>query len=685
MKIFDRIGSAYRAFRSPDIGVMKKDSPFTSPRWGDYSFSSRTQIVNDQAVYEGSLPWFSIGVDAVVRDIRSQSYYFSDLQGKRLDPRVVPDEIKAPLEMSYRGLSFMDRMEFIVSNLMSVGNAYFWCVEATAWGLSNDICDTFIPLSGNDVKICLSKDGMGIEHYEVKMGNNRYIVEPDEMIHFKQNAFINPFIGIGNIAKMRIMAEGELAAAEYLNTFLTESSKMPLATLIEGGARLEDDQQRIKEVLKLKYSDKIMYINGDNTTFTQSSLLQKDLQYVDLRKESRQTILSMCGVPPVVVGIPDGSNRAISDNQYSGYYKNTINPKLIYFSEVLNNCHVKKYSDKILINFVLHPTGDTEDLISKVQNGIITPNRAAELCGEEFDSNDESREQFYFPSSYVPLGYVAPDPSSQQQVPTVQGANLLDPRNIDQICDHFYKSASRPKRFQRKYLYAALKSRNAVEDKYVGKVSDFFKNQSKKILQNLNSYASKSVKANIDDLTVGVLYDGADDEEAFNEIMKALHTSGIQKGVGDLNSIMGSHVNMNTSNPFIRAAISRLGSKIKGRVEDTTKQELQSIITTAVNESWNINDIQDRIQEKFTQFQGYRARMIARTEARYAWDAAAHVVYSDLGIKTVDVVGCTKTFEEEGGGDCGRQNIPIAQVAMLEFHPNHVGAIAPSEDPSNYS
>jgi hypothetical protein len=69
--------------------------------------------------------------------------------------------------------------------------------------------------------------------------------------------------------------------------------------------------------------------------------------------------------------------------------------------------------------------------------------------------------------------------------------------------------------------------------------------------------------------------------------------------------------------------------------------------------------------------------MIARTEARAAWDAGAVVSYEELGVKTVDVVGCTK-FEPDS--DCGKQGIPLQNVASLRFHPNHIGSILPSEE-----
>ena len=92
-----------------------------------------------------------------------------------------------------------------------------------------------------------------------------------------------------------------------------------------------------------------------------------------------------------------------------------------------------------------------------------------------------------------------------------------------------------------------------------------------------------------------------------------------------------------------------------------------------MNESWNINQIQDALSDKFDNWQ--RARMIARTESRAAWDIGAQVAYQELGVEKVDIVGCSQF---ESYSDCGKQNIPTQNISRLVFHPNHIGTPAPS-------
>lgn len=655
--------------------LEKKETPYDSARWGDYKRG--INLDGDSAelmTYSGQLPWVSIAVDAITRDVASQEFYFTNLNGEIIDMRRVPDPIRVPFELGYGGLSFVQILKFLIPNRLLAGNAYLWRTKSTAYGAIRQIDDSFIPLSACHVKVCLNHTHLGIEHYEVTLCGHRYIVPPDEMIHFRQNAAINPFIGVGNIAKMRLLAEGEIAATEYINSFLVDSVKMPLMTVIEEGNRDLPDMMRFQSMLKQKYSPRMTYLSGEKISIIQSNLLQKDIEFLEMRRDDRQATLSVFGVPPVVAGIPDSSNRASSGNQFAGYYGSTINPILRELADDFTRQHVWKFDRNLRLQFKLHPSADITAVTTMLQNAIITPNRAAELMGEEFDLNDETRSAYYFPSTYLPIGFVPePVPVSTEDDPVEPEKNLSDPRNVKAILDAFSKSATRPKQFQRAYLAASLKSRNQVEERFVGGLARYFKAQEDRIMEKLRAAEGKALKdvgLNIDEL-----FNLQEEAELLAEEIRPLHTSGVQKSIGDLNNITGRRVNLNLSNPFVKAAINRLGAKITGDVPQTTRKELQRLLTKSTDESWNINQLQDAIQGKFDQFQGYRARMIARTESRAAWDAGAQVAYSEIGVKTVDVVGCTQ-FEPDS--DCGRQDIPISMIPALTYHPNHIGCLAPS-------
>lgn len=630
-------------------------------------------------VYSGALPWVSVAVDSITRDVASQECFFSDMSGKTIELRNVPDAIKTPFELGWKGLSFVDMLKFIIPSKLLAGQGYLWNTVGTLYGKSFGLKDVFIPLTASQVKIVLKQNGLGIGGYCVKLGDGQqFMVPPEDMIHIRQNAIISPFVGVGNISKMRLTAEGEISAAEYINSFLADSKGMPLTIFLDKTPMQDSDKARMAQMLKSKWSPKILYMNVEDSEVIQSSLMQKDMQFLELRGYDRQTTLSVFGVPLSEAGIPD-ANFASANAARIKYLSSTINPTLREVADSITRQFVWQHDRRIKFNFRLHSSGDIDNVGKSIQYGLITPNRGAELIGEEFDLKDETRNTYYMPSTYIPLGYLPPEPTEQAQEAPAPGKMLdpekkkeilSNPKNVELICSEFVKSATRPKHFQVRYLRASLKSRNAIEEKFTGRLAEFFADQQKRVMSSI------SVKS-LD--TKGVMIDFNLDEEneALLEVAKGMHTSGVQRAIGDINAILDERVNLNLSNPFVLAQVRKLGTKITGNVNKTTLDDMQRIITKAVDESWNINEIQDAVSGKFDQYQGYRARMIARTESRAAWDAGAKVAYQEIGVKTVDIVGCT---EFEADSDCGKQNINVASIDTLTFHPNHVGCPAPSKE-----
>ena len=92
-------------------------------------------------------------------------------------------------------------------------------------------------------------------------------------------------------------------------------------------------------------------------------------------------------------------------------------------------------------------------------------------------------------------------------------------------------------------------------------------------------------------------------------------------------------------------------------------------------EDVTVFELKGRIGDYFTDLtreDGWRAMRIARTEASYAWDRAAQLGYSELGVEKIDVVGC-----DDDEGDCNAQDVPVEDIDTLNFHPNHSGTCIP--------
>lgn len=664
-----------------------------SAGWNMWSDSGIWSPIGYRANESDYIGLVSACVDAIVRDVVSQPYYFSRVGSTDpLDARQISKDIIAPFSGRWNGVGIYDALRIITHHLLMKGNGYLWVrrkTPQTALQARDGAGYEFVPLT--NCTPTLRTDGEGIEYYTALMQGISRQLDPSEVIHVRQNAIISPFIGVGNITKLRLDVDGAKASAEYVTQFMTDASKMPQVIITDTTRSDMAEAEKIKMQLRQRTNGRVMIYSADEgTSMFETSTIAKDFDFIASRKYSDDQILAVFGVPRLLLGLPEGSNKSTSGNQIPLYYRSSINPRLLQISDAINSQFIAKIDPSIQFNLKPHPTGDVDDTIKMVLNGIITPNEASQRLGEATNLDDQSRNTYYIPSSVIPIEMAGessepphaeeveeeqPNRSVDQQ--GIEAKRADDPRNVEHIVSSFEKSAPPIKRFQAQYLRASLTSRSAMVEKYVGSYSEYFKNQAKEINAIFTAKKSLEDEQKINDIKKDVEAYMATQATTEGQLLTPLHTSGVQRGVADINVITGAGVIATTSNPFVRFMIADLGVKITGKLTATTLQDLRSLFQKAVEEGWAVVQLQSEIADKFSDYQGYRARMIARTEARMAWDAGAMVAYEDLGVKSFDVVGCTQF---EPNSDCGKINIPLARVkAGLTFHPNHIGAVAPSD------
>jgi HK97 family phage portal protein len=632
--------------------------------------------------------WADIAIDRICDSIEQQPYHFENKEGVLLDDRRIPDEILIPIRNGWQDVSFNEMLSMITNHVKFTGNAFLMRSTATPWGQDKGIFDSLIPLMPDQVKLKTTPDKLFISHYEVTINGMVFHLDKQEIIHFRQNTVLNPFWGVGNISKARIIAEASIAAEQYSLDLFSKQGKEKLL-ITEDSQLTPQDYSRRADLMRSKFANNedVLLLSGQDINTTKLGLSPNDMQFVENAKMNIQTFLSLFGVHPFIAGIPEGTNRSSSDNVYRIFYQNTINPMLKKLENTINKQFVSKIDPNVVFRLQKYNVGNIDDVIKSVNNMIITPNRAAEILGEETDYTDEARNTYYSSSSLIPLSIESEDtPEDDQEDNQEEPKKKDDLRDYKSIIDTFESKALPQKKFQVRFLRAALKSRLIVEDKYLPGIVSYFDDQKKRILDNLNSIATKSIKIPVQDIGVEMLFDVNQESDIMRNQLKPLHTSAVQRAVANINDLTSSRVNLNTSNPFIASAISRLGQRITGTLDHngdyiatnkTTKDAIAKLIEKSVNENWSVNELQDAIQDKFEQFGAYRARMIARTESRAAYDAGSQVAYQEIGVKTVDVVGCTQ-FESDS--DCGKTDIPVIQISSLSFHPNHIGVVLPSKE-----
>ena len=384
----------------------KKDNPFTSPRWGDSTISNTFKTDKQEMSAYEKIEWVSICVDRLYADV-GRCIYFTDQKGLEIDLNRVDKSILEPIQKGFFNDTFIRLIQRALSHRLITGNAYLLKAQTNMLARVEKTFDEFIPLSPDEVEPLTDSTKKKLLGYKIKLvDGTEFKVPRDMVVHFSQNAlYNNPFIGVGNISKMRLMIEGEAEASEFSNEFM-ERRAAPSIAITSNEEILMDDYNRKIDLLRSKYEGKgnrgkLMYIAGGqdgNVKIEQFSLSQKDMQFLEQKINNRQTIISMFGCNSSILGIPDGVNRATAQIMKNQYYEN-VNVILGQLEEDLNKQFVKLIDPNINIKFRKWATGDIELITQAINSGIITPNRGAELIGEYFDEQDSARNSYYLPQT----------------------------------------------------------------------------------------------------------------------------------------------------------------------------------------------------------------------------------------------------------------------------------------------
>ena len=135
--------------------------------------------------------------------------------------------------------------------------------------------------------------------------------------------------------------------------------------------------------------------------------------------------------------------------------------------------------------------------------------------------------------------------------------------------------------------------------------------------------------------------------------------------------------------PEVKQFIATTSANRVVQVNEVTRKKIKRIIEKTFGETGDFthtptlmrNELKKRMSTSFLSMYKGRAYTIGRTESMFLHNDIAVRRFSGLGIKKVDVVGCTML---EDNSDCGARGVPMSDAGNLVFHPNHIGSIQPA-------
>jgi HK97 family phage portal protein len=180
-----------------------------------------------------------------------------------------------------------------------------------------------------------------------------------------------------------------------------------------------------------------------------------------------------------------------------------------------------------------------------------------------------------------------------------------------------------------------------------------------------------------------------DDEEA--ELAKTLNRFYLLNGetaFAEVADQLGIDIAWDLANPNVRRVMNEIAQRpngIKG-INDTTRQDVQEVVTEALDEGVTMQELSDRLTGLFEETYQGRAMTVARSESQVAYNRANVLGYAESGqIAYVELFDNPNHSDYAGDGDgltCAQRDgmiVPLedAQVHIEGTHPNCILAVAP--------
>ena len=530
-----------------------------------------------------------------------------------------------------------------------VGNSY-WLKDKVVNGIPNEL----YPLNPKCIKIKADKS-MFITGYEYQLvpGMTQQTFKPEEILHFKTWNPLDPFYGLAPICAARDSSDMMMFSDQYNKAFFRNGAE-PGGYLTSEQGLEEDEKKRITSIWnKLHRGARKAFgvaILDGGLKFTSSSTSHKDMMFGELKRMTREDVLTVFNMPPIMVGVFDEANYSNAQEQRKIFWVDCIIPRLRKIEGVINERLAPDYGDV----FVKHDLSGIEDLAEdagerartdsyNVTAGIQTVNEIRKLKNLP---DVPWGDTWYAPMGLAPVVLPGEEPAPE---PTPAPPAPGEPEGDEPVAPKGKQKDAAPE--PEPVVDENVVRRDAIWQKYKGLTETHekkwapvmrsnFNEQEREVIHNLrDSDWQKTVNQNRLDKMRNVkisldviLFDRVKARTTFRKdghrLMKDTVQASGDKEVKDY----GLGIDFNVNNPEVTAWINSKAFKFAEEINRTTEDSLRAELTEAIANGETLTQVEERVARVFDIARGSRTAMIARTEVISASNEGAVASYKQSGL-----------------------------------------------------
>lgn len=445
--------------------------------------------------------------------------------------------------------------------------------------------------------------------YDYNTGTETISFTPEEIIHFKTFNPKDQLRGMSVIEAARTAINTDNFSARWNENFFKNNAMPDFLMAIKGGIT-EEDFDKFKEQWKEKYRGTdnahktAMLRLGENGEIDIKDLtkVQKDMEYLEQRKYSRDEILAMFRVPKTIIGITEEVNYASAEASRMIFMQRTIKPLMQKFVNTLNEFYLPLFDKNRNLEFTFEDPvpEDRTAKINEFSAGVdkwITRNEIREELGLE---PVKGGDNLWNTLTMIEIG------STPEETPPEKEYKKKRIDNFEKIGEQHNKALN---------LVA-----EKFEDKIKRAVNKYFREQKERIVGSF-----KSIKANIS-------FDLNKESELLINIVLPIFQELVEKEGTQALALLGIAEDF-TITPNIAKVIDKDTMKFASQVNRTTRDALKETIKEGMENGEGIDKLTDRIMNVYDDASKVRARMIAQTESvRYA-NKADVMAWKEAGVE----------------------------------------------------
>lgn len=548
------------------------------------------------------------------------------------------------LDLLYRPNPFYTKEEFIMTDVINrklTGDSFILKIRnkngevAELWNLRPDL-----------ITIVSSPENY-IDYYEMTLPNGKKErIAKEDIIHIKYPSPLLTLDGHSPLSVVKSRVETEEYATRFQKNFFLNNARPDAIIEVENSLSKEQMEQLLMSWEQrhrgADKGSKVGILTG-GAKYQQISLSQREMDFIESLKFTRDDILVAFKVPKPIVAITDDVNRANAETAMEIFINETIIPELNLLTNKLNEeLVIPDFGEEYYLEFEDITPRNDELKLNELSTGIdrwITINEVREEYGLP---PVQGGDNLYRALSVMPVASTKVKTEEQSKnYRKLHGKKGLriKLKIMKEVEDEVKRIRQKTKDILTNNSTKQYHSHSLLKDINKRKMYQMWFNKSidkkkEKIKQLVKNWADKEEKSIISKLEknkpkdkkeIRKLLDAKDArkrleefltpvffalfEEAGNEIMNIIRPDKPFRTEGKANK-----GKLKTKTGIKDLLVKRIAFVAK-EVVSTTIERLVDNVWEGIKEGESIPQLSDRVKDVFDQFDDFRAETISRTEA----------------------------------------------------------------------